>query len=47
MKRLAKVGLSAEEEKELGRFVHYPRHGQDLTSETISNYLSDIRRFAA
>ncbi len=46
-KRAAKPGLSAQGEKELGRYEHYPRDEQDLAADTIRNYLSDTRQFAS
>ena len=36
-----------EGEKELGRFGNYLRDEQDLSSDTVRNYLSDLRQFAA
>jgi integrase/recombinase XerD len=47
MKRAAKPGLSTEGEKELERFGNYLRDEQDLASDTVRNYLSDLRQFAA
>ncbi|MDP9438183.1 MAG: phage integrase N-terminal SAM-like domain-containing protein, partial [Actinomycetota bacterium] len=47
MRRAAKPELSAEGEKEIGRFGDYLRDEQDLSSDTVRNYLSDLRQFAA
>ena len=47
MKRLAKPGLSAEGMEELERFGDYLREEQDLAADTVRNYLSDLRQFAA
>jgi integrase/recombinase XerD len=47
VRRAAKPKLSAEGEKEFRRFGDYLRDGQDLASDTVRNYLSDLRQFAA
>lgn len=47
MRRTAKPKLSAEGEKEFERFGVYLREEQDLASDTVRNYLSDLRQFAA
>ena len=47
MRRAAKPGLSAEGEKQFERFGDYLRGEQDLASDTVRNYLSDLRQFAA
>ncbi len=47
MRRTAKLKLSADGEKELERFGGYLREEQDLASDTVRNYLSDLRQFAA
>ena len=47
MRRAAKPRLSADGERELGRFGKYLRNEQDLSSDTVRNYLSDLRQFAA
>jgi integrase/recombinase XerD len=47
MKRAPKPALSAEGEKEIGRYRKYLTEEQDLTSDTVRNYLSDLRQFAA
>ena len=47
MRRAAKPKLSADGEKEFGRFGHYLRNEQDISSDTVRNYLSDFRQFAA
>jgi integrase/recombinase XerC len=47
VKRAAKPKLSAEGEEGLERFGTYLRYGQDLASDTVRNYLSDLRQFAA
>jgi len=39
--------LSAEGEKECQRYGIYLRDAQDLASDTVRNYLSDLRQFAA
>ena len=47
MKRTAKPKLSTEGEKEFERFGNYLREEQDLANDTVRNYLSDLRQFAA
>ena len=47
MKRTAKPRLSPGGEKELEGYGGYLRDEQDLASDTVRNYLSDIRQFAA
>lgn len=47
MRRVAKPQLSAEGEKEFERFGNYLREEQDLAADTVRNYLSDLRQFAA
>ncbi len=47
MGRVAKPRLSDEGEKGLERFGYYLRDRQDLASDTVRNYLSDLRLFAA
>lgn len=47
MRRAAKPLLSAEGEKGLERYGSYLRDGQDLAPDTVRNYLSDLRQFAA
>ena len=47
MKRIARPKLSNEGEKELERFGNYLREEQDLAADTVRNYLSDLRQFAA
>lgn len=47
MRRVAKPKLSNEGEKRLERFRNYLREEQDLASDTVRNYLSDLRQFAA
>lgn len=47
MRRFSKPKLSDEGEKEIGRFADYLREGQDLAADTVRNYLSDLRQFAA
>ncbi len=47
VRRVAKPKLSAEGEKELERFREYLREEQDLAADTVRNYLSDLRQFAA
>jgi integrase/recombinase XerC len=46
-KRAAKPELSVEGERELARYGDYLRVEQDLASDTVRNYLSDLRQFAA
>lgn len=47
MRRAAKPLLSAEGEKGLERYGSYLRERQDLAPDTVRNYLSDLRQFAA
>ena len=47
MRRAAKPELSVEGEKQFQRYGIYLRDGQDLASDTVRNYLSDLRQFAA
>jgi integrase/recombinase XerD len=47
VKRPEKPKLSGAGEKELERYERYLREEQDLSSATVRNYLSDLRRFAA
>lgn len=47
MRRAAKPELSAEGVEQLERFGGYLREEQDLAADTVRNYLSDIRQFAA
>jgi integrase/recombinase XerC len=47
VRRVAKPGISAEGKEQLGRFACYLREEQDLASDTVRNYLSDLRQFAA
>ncbi len=47
MRRTAKPKLSEKGEKELERFGDYLRGDQDLAADTVRNYLSDVRQFAA
>jgi integrase/recombinase XerC len=47
MRRVAKPKLSNEGEKRLERFGNYLREEQDLATDTVRNYLSDLRQFAA
>ena len=47
MRRSAKPKLSGGGEKELVRYEGYLTDEQDLAPDTIRNYLSDIRQFAA
>lgn len=47
MGRIAKPRLSDNGEKGLERFGYYLRDGQDLSSDTVRNYLSDLRLFVA
>lgn len=47
MRRAANPELSAEGEKGLGRYGSYLRDEQDLAPDTVRNYLSDLRQFAA
>ena len=46
-KRAAKPELSVDGEKEVGRYECYLRDEQDLASDTVRNYLSDLRQFAS
>ena len=46
-KRAAKPELSSAGERALGRYGLYLREDQDLASDTVRNYLSDMRQFAA
>jgi integrase/recombinase XerC len=45
--RTAKPGLSVEGEKELERYGKYLTEEQHLAADTVRNYLSDLRQFAA
>jgi integrase/recombinase XerD len=47
MRRATKPDLSAGGEKELLRYGGYLREEQDLAPDTVRNYLSDLRQFAA
>jgi integrase/recombinase XerD len=47
MGRAPKPGLSAGGEEGLERFAGYLREDQDLSADTVRNYLSDLRQFAA
>jgi len=47
VRRAAKPDLSTEGEKEFQRYIVYLRDGQDLAADTVRNYLSDLRQFAA
>lgn len=47
MRRTAKPKLSDQGEKEFERFGNYLREEQDLAADTVRNYLSDVRQFAA
>ena len=47
MRRAAKPDLSTAGKAELQRFGVYLREEQDLASDTVRNYLSDLRQFAA
>ena len=47
MRRAAKPKLSEEGEEQLGRYGDYLRDEQDLAPDTVRNYLSDLRQFAA
>ncbi len=47
VRRAAKPKLSTEGEKQLARFGDYLRDEQDLSADTVRNYLSDLRQFAA
>jgi integrase/recombinase XerD len=47
MRRAAKPEVSAEGMEELERFGGYLREEQDLATDTVRNYLSDLRQFAA
>lgn len=46
-KRAAKPELSGSGEREVRRYECYLRDEQDLASDTVRNYLSDIRQFAS
>jgi integrase/recombinase XerD len=46
-KRAAKPKISAAGERELERYGRYLREEQDLAADTVRNYLSDLRQFAA
>jgi integrase/recombinase XerD len=46
-KRAAKPRISAAGEMELERYGGYLREEQDLADDTVRNYLSDLRQFAA
>jgi integrase/recombinase XerD len=46
-KRVAKPRISAAGERELERYGRYLREEQDLAADTVRNYLSDLRQFAA
>ena len=46
-KRAPKPELSAAGEGEIRRYEGYLRDEQDLASDTVRNYLSDLRQFAA
>lgn len=47
MKRAVKPDLSTAGKAELQRFGVYLREEQDLASDTVRNYLSDLRQFVA
>ena len=47
MRRAAKPKLSEDGEREFERFGGYLRDEQDLATDTVRNYLSDLRQFAA
>lgn len=47
MRRVVKPRLSEEGEKAFERFGVYLREEQDLATDTVRNYLSDLRQFAA
>lgn len=47
VRRAAKPGLSAEGEEGFSRYGSYLREEQDLAADTVRNYLSDLRQFAA
>jgi integrase/recombinase XerD len=47
MRRAAKPQLSQEGEKGLERYGRYLTEEQDLAADTVRNYLSDLRQFAA
>lgn len=47
MRRADEPPLSAESEKQLERYGNYLRGEQDLAANTVRNYLSDLRQFAA
>ncbi len=46
-RRTAKPKLSAAGEKEIERYGGYLRDEQDLAADSVRNYLSDLRQFAA
>jgi integrase/recombinase XerD len=46
-KRAAKPRISGAGERELERYGRYLREEQDLAADTVRNYLSDLRQFAA
>jgi integrase/recombinase XerD len=47
VRRAAKPGLSAEGEENLSRYGSHLREEEDLAADTVRNYLSDLRQFAA
>lgn len=47
MERAEKATLSADGEKELEQYGRYLREDQDLSTATVRNYLSDLKRFAS
>ena len=47
MRRVANPGISTSGSKELERFADYLQDEQDLAGDTVRNYLSDLRQFAA
>lgn len=47
MRRKPKPEISTEGMEELERFGDYLREEQDLAADTVRNYLSDLRQFAA
>jgi integrase/recombinase XerC len=47
VRRAAKPKLSMAGEGELERYGAYLRDGQDFAADTVRNYLSDLRQFAA
>lgn len=46
-KTAAKPDLSGPGEREVRRYERYLRDEQDLASDTVRNYLSDIRQFVS